>query len=240
MFGIVAGDVGIRQDPAIIHERHGHNATSTNWAGYAVTGPDGSVTDVKGSWKVPAVNCSSPGVANGYASFWIGIDGYESRTVEQIGTDSDCSSGKPVYYAWYEFYPHQFFTINTSAPIMPNDTISAEVSYNPGTQQFTVSLSVNKGAVFSTSTKMNNARRSSAEWIAEAPSGGGIAALADFGMMAFNNCVAKVGNQTGSIGSFPTNVGITMISTKDSNVVKAQPSSLMADGFTVTWENPGP
>ena len=96
-----------RHDPAIIHERHGRNATSTNWSGYAVTGPDGSVTDVKGSWKVPDVVCSSPGTPNSYASFWVGIDGYGSNTVEQIGTDSDCSGGNAVYYAWYEFYPHQ-------------------------------------------------------------------------------------------------------------------------------------
>src|ERR1035437_3778384 len=44
-----------RHDPAIIRERHGRNATSTNWSGYAVTGANGSVTDVKGSWIVPTV-----------------------------------------------------------------------------------------------------------------------------------------------------------------------------------------
>jgi hypothetical protein len=59
----------------------------------AVTGSKASVTDVTGSWTVPAVDCTSPnGTPNGYSSFWVGIDGYGSNTVEQIGTDSDCVS----------------------------------------------------------------------------------------------------------------------------------------------------
>ncbi len=83
-------------------------ATSTNWSGYAVTGPAGSVTDAKGSWIVPSVTCSS---AASYSSFWVGIDGFGSNTVEQTGTDSDCQSGSPTYYAWYEFYPGPAFLI---------------------------------------------------------------------------------------------------------------------------------
>src|SRR5437899_2952963 len=71
---------------------------STNWSGFAVTGS--GVTDAKGSWIVPSVTCSS---STTYSSYWVGIDGYSSNTVEQTGTDSDCSSGHGVYYAWYEF-----------------------------------------------------------------------------------------------------------------------------------------
>src|SRR5262245_47089269 len=80
----------------MIHLRHGRStATSTNWSGYAVTGPNGSVSDVKASWYVPTASC--PPSPNQYASFWVGIDGYSSNTVEQIGTDSDCQNGTPVY-----------------------------------------------------------------------------------------------------------------------------------------------
>ena len=35
--------------------------TNTAWSGYVVNGPSGSVTDVKGSWIVPAVTCAGPG-----------------------------------------------------------------------------------------------------------------------------------------------------------------------------------
>ena len=58
-----------------------------------------------------------------------GFDGYNSNTVEQTGTDSDCQKGAPTYYAWYEFYPKSSYSIS-SLPIKPGDTISAEVSYS--------------------------------------------------------------------------------------------------------------
>src|SRR6266542_694566 len=82
----------IRHSPIIIRERHGVSVGSLNWSGYAVTGAPGSVTDAKGSWVVPSIqgNCGS---TNAYASFWVGIDGFSSNTVEQVGTDSDCQNG---------------------------------------------------------------------------------------------------------------------------------------------------
>src|SRR5712692_8671734 len=98
---------------------------STNWSGYAVTGPSKSVTDAKGSWIVPAITGTCPST-NQYSSHWVGIDGFSSNTVEQTGTDSDCQNGAPTYYAWYEFYPHPSFLIS-GLTIRPLDVISAEV-----------------------------------------------------------------------------------------------------------------
>src|SRR5262245_8525661 len=145
--------------PMILHQRHGKNASSSNWGGYAVTGPNGSVSDVKASWIVPPIVGKCP-TTNQYASFWVGIDGYSSNTVEQIGTESDCQNGQPVYYAWYEFYPHWAFVISTIT-IYAGDVISAEVTAGAkGT--FTVSLTdQTTGKSFQTSAKMNNANRSS-------------------------------------------------------------------------------
>src|SRR5438105_3519625 len=78
-------------------------SSSTNWAGYAVTGAAGSVSNVRGSWIVPAATCAAGETS--YSSFWVGIDGFNSGSVEQTGTDSDCRNGVPTYYAWTEFYP---------------------------------------------------------------------------------------------------------------------------------------
>src|SRR5712692_4477672 len=108
----------------------GKNGTSTNWSGYAVetnltTPSRGAVSDVKGDWIVPAVSCTSTAT---YASLWVGIDGYSSSSVEQTGTDSDCSGGSGVYYAWYEMYPKPSQRI--SLAIHPGDAMSAEVVYN--------------------------------------------------------------------------------------------------------------
>ena len=242
--------VGHHHAPAIIHERHGKNATSSNWSGYAVTGVSGSITDVRGSWVVPAIQgkCSS---TNQYASFWVGIDGYSSNTVEQIGTDSDCSGGTPTYYAWYEFYPHFAYYVPNMRTISPGDVMSAEVSYSPRTG-FTVSITDVRAGVtvasYSTSQKMPNAQRSSAEWIIEAPYSGGILPLANFGTVSFGDeftnvsstCYATLGGNTRAIGDFTTDVEIAMVAS-DGKTVISQPSPLslpVPSSFTDTYTGP--
>lgn len=223
------------------------SANSLNWAGYAVVSSAGSVSDVRGSWTVPAIQGTCPST-NQYASFWVGIDGFNSNTVEQTGTDSDCRSGAPTYYAWYEFYPHPSKVISRLT-VHPGDVMSAEVAYSGG--RFTVTIQdVTTGASYSASAKVQRAQRSSAEWIAEAPSSsGGILPLADFGTVSLgadttgvaSTCTATVGGVTGAIGSFGSNVqSITMVTS--SGAVKAQPSALSTDGtsFSVTWKSAGP
>lgn len=225
---------------------HAGSASSLNWAGYAVTAAAGSVSDVKGSWVVPSIQGSCPST-NQYSSFWVGIDGFNSNTVEQTGTDSDCQGGAPRYYAWYEFYPHPSKLISGLA-VHPGDVISAEVVYSGS---FTVAIrDVTTGASFSASAHVKSAQRSSAEWIAEAPSSsGGILPLADFGTVSFgadttgvaSTCTATVGGVSGAIGSFGSSVqSITMVTS--SGAVKASPSSLSSDGtsFSVTWKSSGP
>jgi len=241
-----------RHDPIKIHHIHDGAVSSTNWSGYAISGPAGSVTDAKGSWTVPAIS-GSCSTTNQYSSFWVGIDGYHDNSVEQIGTDSDCQNGVPTYYAWFEFYPHPSFIIN-SLTIQPGDTISAEVKYL-GNNRFTVSITdLRTQQSFSTTTKVN-AQRSSAEWIAEAPSSsGGVLPLADFGTASFgqdyapantSTCYATVHGVTRPIkatGSSGADVQeITMVG-ENGTTLKASPSALSTDGtsFAVTWLSAGP
>lgn len=189
----------------------------------------------------------SCGSTASYSSFWVGIDGYSSNTVEQIGTDSDCVNGSPTYYAWFEFYPHLSYTVN-SVPVKPGDVISAEVN-SDANGRFTVTLTdVTTGGSFSTSAKMPSAKRSSAEWIAEAPSSGGITPLADFGIAYYGNqytgiantCFTTIGHTTGTIGSFGSNVfQIQMVN--GSGTPEATPSTLSGKGssFSVDWQSSG-
>jgi hypothetical protein len=213
------------------------DGTSSNWSGYAIetnlTYPQkGAVTDVKGSWVVPAVDVSQ--TPNAYSSFWIGIDGYSSGTVEQIGTDSDASSGSPQYYAWYEMYPK--WPVTLKMKISPGDKMSAEVKYlGKGNFQLTIT-DITTGITFSTTQKSSSAKMSSAEWIAEAPWSGGVLPLADFGTVSFTNAQATLNGVTGSINYSGWQYdAITM--TTASGTVKAQPSSLSSGGssFSVTW-----
>jgi hypothetical protein len=245
---------GHRHAPAIIHERHGQQVKSENWSGYAVEGAKGSVTDVKGSWIVPSVTC--PPTGSTFSSFWVGIDGFNSNTVEQIGTDSDCVDGQAVYYAWYEFYPHPSYNVN-SFPINQGDVISAEVSYSAANGgQFTVTLTnVKTSATFTISTRANSAKLSSAEWIVEAPWSAGILPLAHFDSSLFgfgqdyNNgkvpgtCYYTNANGvTSPIGPFSNGNVVEMTMVSSSGLVKAQPSVLTPDStsFTVTWVSSGP
>ena len=52
-----------------------------------------------------------------YASFWVGLDGFTSSSVEQTGTDSDCSGRTPDYYGWYEMFPAD--PVNFTNPVSP-------------------------------------------------------------------------------------------------------------------------
>jgi Peptidase A4 family len=236
----VTVEASTRHRPVIIRQIREGVASSLNWSGYAVAGSKGSVQDVSGSWVVPSVTCDS---GTEYSSFWVGIDGFNSNTVEQIGTDADCHSGAPAYYAWFELYPHPMFTINT-LPVNAGDVMSANVHYDPRSRQFTVTITnqtANKS--FSTSARVNNAQRSSAEWIAEAPwSAGGVLPLADFGTVSYSGDMATVNDTTGVIGAFGTaNVySITMVD--NGGNAKAVPSTLTSgnSSFSVQWMSAGP
>ena len=86
-----------RDGTAAAHPRHLPRYTATtskNWAGYAVKTATGAVSDVKANWNVPQIAAACP-TGNRYSSFWVGIDGDGSSTVEQIGTETDCSGGFP-------------------------------------------------------------------------------------------------------------------------------------------------
>ncbi len=222
----------------------GNPCESLNWSGYAVTGSAGSVSDAKGSWIVPTANCAATPGAD--AAFWVGIDGFSDSTVEQTGVLIECSSsGTPTYLAWFELFPRPAFQI-TSVSISPGDTISAEVKYSFG-KFFVYLTDLKTGQSFTTSASVGNAQRTSAEWIAEAPSSGGsILPLADFTTAFYgsgytsvpNTSSATVNGVSGPISSF-SHTSITMVTS--SGVVKASPSGLSTDGtsFSVTWVSSG-
>jgi hypothetical protein len=200
--------------------------TSTNWSGYAVDGT--SATKVSATWTAPAVTCA-PG-ENSWSSPWVGIDGDVSNTVEQTGTDSDCQSGKPVYYAWWEMYPKS--TVQISMAVHPGDSFTGVVTYL-GSSSFSMKLTNNTtGASFTTTQSSHKAQRSSVEWIMEGPSNG---LLSNFGSMSFTAASATISGQTGGLSSFPSASSITM--DNNSGTVRAQPSAVSSDAFSVAWKH---
>jgi hypothetical protein len=213
------------QDP-----RHGFGrSTSTNWSGYAV--PGSNATHVIGTWTQPTANCS-PG-ENSWSSPWVGIDGYASNTVEQIGTDSDCQNGSPVYYAWYEMYPKNLVVVSIAGGVHPGDSFTGEVTATPS-GSFILRLTRNGTTSFQTTQAAKRARQTSAEWVMEGPSNG---ILTNFGSVNFSNASATIGGQTGNIGDFGNADPMTMVTNQ--GTPRAVPRSLTSGGsaFTVDWQH---
>jgi peptidase A4-like protein len=202
--------------------------TSTNWSGYAVDG--NTATHVIGTWTQPAATCASG--ENSWSSPWVGIDGDNSSTVEQIGTDTDCQGGVPRFYAWYEMYPKSLVQISAIA-VQANHSYTGEVTYTSGA--FLLKLTDNTtGASFQTTQASKKAKRSSVEWVMEGPSNG---LLTNFGLVGFSAASATISNQTGNLGSFGTAAQpITMVTR--AGVPRATPSAVSGGtGFSVTWQH---
>ena len=166
-------------------KRHGkyYQEQSSNWSGYAATGGNGAFTSVSASWTEPAATCNDGG--NEYAAFWVGLDGFNSSSVEQTGADSDCSGGSPSYYGWFEMYPANPVYFND--PVSPGDSMSASVTFS-GTDTYTLVLTDQSQGWTETETEHESGlANSSAEVITEAPSSqSGPLPLADFGTINYS------------------------------------------------------
>ena len=202
--------------------------TSTNWSGYAVTSGNGSFTSVSSSWVEPMGTCRS---GNQYSSFWVGLDGYSSSSVEQTGSEVDCSGRTPQYYSWYEMYPA--YPVNFSSTVRPGDHLTGSVTYTGGSK-FTLELSdTTEGWSHTVTKRLSGAARSSAEVIVEAPRiAGGYAPLADFGRVGFSGSTAN-----GLTLSNFDPVGVNMVSVN--GVAEDSISSLHGGSFTATWLSSG-
>ena len=206
------------------------STTSTNWSGYAIDGTGAS--SVTGSWTVQPAQCQ-PGETS-WSSPWVGIDGDNSSTVEQTGTDTDCNGGTPSYYAWWEMYPKPTMVIDSSThPLIPFDSMTGKVDYAAGS--FTLTLvDHTQGWTFTTKQSSSKAPRSSVEWIAEGPSTG---TLTDFGTLNFSVDSATINGTSGSLQSFGTAANPITMATKK-GVVRAAPGPVGSGGsFADTWHH---
>ncbi|MBD0689133.1 G1 family glutamic endopeptidase [Streptomyces sp. CBMA123] len=216
--------------PALVQAPLAHHgggllqSTSGNWSGYAATGS--RFTSVSASWVQPSVSCAG---ADTWSSFWVGLDGDGSNSVEQTGTEADCSSGSPVYSSWYEMYPA--YPVNFSNTVRPGDHFTASVTTN-GSGSFTLTLrDTTAGWSRTVNKSLKNAALASAEVIAEAPSSStGVLPLSDFHSVAFTGATVN-GN---SLGGFNPDA-ITMGS---GGTTKATTSGLSGgNAFSVTWKH---
>lgn len=200
------------------------NSDSSNWSGFAADG--GPFTSVGASWVQPTLACA-PGETS-YSSFWVGIDGDNDNTVEQIGTDSDCVNGTPTYYAWYEMYPKSSATL---APIPAGAAITASVNTD-GKGNFTLNLSFDHTVLPAVQAKLPHASLASAEVIAEAPASNhgpnGILSLSNFGTVNFTNATANGQNLN-------LQPNLDQIFLVQNGTAVATPSGISDGAFSITW-----
>jgi hypothetical protein len=209
--------------PLVAHGGPANATTSTNWSGYAAA--SGTYTSVSASWTEPTGTCS--GSAK-YSSFWVGLDGYNSSTVEQTGSEVDCSGSTPEYYSWYEMYPA--YPVNFSNTVRPGDHFTGSVTHTSGSS-YTLKLSdTTQGWSHTVTKSLSGAANSSAEVIAEAPSSSsGVLPLAHFSPVTFTSAAVN--------GSAIGNFSPTQITMVDSAGRAEDSVSSLSGGnsFKVTW-----
>jgi hypothetical protein len=222
---------------------------SSNWAGYAVAGPNPtsraalSYRAVSGTWVQPTATCT-PGRAT-YSAFWVGLGGFAEGTqaLEQIGTDADCTStGTPKYSVWYELVPGPAVPIKLK--LAPGNTMSAVVVVDGSSVTLRI-RNVTRGTVFTKKLTMTAPDVSSAEWVAEAPSSCNSAGrcqilpLTNFGTVLFSQAAATT--LDGGIGTISNPAwSATPIELVTDPVAGsgAAPGVLASDGsgFSVSWQ----
>jgi hypothetical protein len=203
---------------ALSAHRPGFNINGYNWGGYVATGS--GFSSVSATWTEPNAKCNS---RNDLYAPWVGIDGYGSSTVEQTGVATDCSSGSPVYQAWYEMYPRSPVYLSASSyPVAPGNSVTASVTY-AGSRRYTLKLVNNSRGWTYTTTQTISARRVSAEVIIESPTG----AYPNFGTISFTGATVN--------GSPLATYQPIALDPSANGVYEARTNSLSGGSFTMTY-----
>jgi hypothetical protein len=209
--------------PMAVRGRPANTVATHNWSGYAAHGK--TYTKISASWVEPTGHCTSNGT---FSSFWVGLDGYSNKHVQQTGSEVDCSGGRAQYFAWYEMYP--VASVSFSNPVHPGDHFTGSVTFT-GSGHYTLALKdTTQGWSQTVHKTRTSAQNSSAEVIAEAPSSfSGILPLTNFGTVHFSNAAvngAAMGNAK------PTKI----IMVNDGGRAKDSVSALSGGtAFSVTW-----
>ena len=233
-------------DGSIERGRNGQIATE-NWSGYAVAQFEThqTYTAAQATWTVPAVQFDpndTSGLSTQYSATWVGIGGFcenatcnkGDHTLIQLGTEQDVSSdGTTSYSSWYELLPAFPVTKDPKTyPVAPGDVITASLqctSCSSKKQFWTLTMS-NLGKWRWMAQVTYASSKLSAEWIAEAPSAGGILPLANFGTAHFTDLDVGSNESPPSL-TLETN-GILL---EDPNGQTADVSDPNADAFNACW-----
>ena len=209
--------------PMAVRGRSVNAVQSLNWSGFAAHTT--TYQKISASWIQPTAHCTA---SRTFSSFWVGLDGFASRTVEQTGSEADCAGGQARYFGWFEMFPA--FPVNFSNPVHAGDHFTGSVTFNGGGHYTLVLKDITGGWSHTVQKTLNGAANSSAEVIAEAPSSGStVLPLTNFGTVHFSNAQVN--------GAAMGNANPTKIIMVNSSGRAKDSVSALAGGtaFSVTW-----
>ncbi|HEX6548796.1 MAG TPA: G1 family glutamic endopeptidase [Candidatus Dormibacteraeota bacterium] len=156
---------------------------SLNWAGQVATAGGDELRTVSATFLQPAVTCRP--TETSYAIFWASLDGYGSRSVEQVGTEANCERGQAVYRAWYELVPQP--PVYFDLPVRAGEKVAVSVAYDGS--HYRLSLQNRTTGQGYSLTQPGSGERTSAEVVAEALTSrqGTRLPLAHFGSVSFTD-----------------------------------------------------
>jgi hypothetical protein len=145
---------------------------------------------VEATWVQPKVICH--GLADQSATYWVGLGGYDLRGLVQIGTESTCLNGRPQAAAWRESLPKQRYAVRLGLDIRVGHRIRAQVRWLSGSKYRLTLVDLTNRQRFTITDTNTTVRRTSADWIVEAPTGGcpdacRVLKMPDFGTLAFSD-----------------------------------------------------
>jgi Peptidase A4 family len=143
--------------------------------------------------------------------------------------------GAAYQYTWWEMYPTNAIQV-VGSTLAAGDSISASVVRSGTSYTLKVTDSTHTADSFSTTRTCSSCANSSAEWIAEAPSGSsGVYPLSHFSTWNASGATVTGSSGSGTISSF-TDDEITMVNS--AGQAKATPGALNSAGnaFAVVWD----
>ncbi len=214
---------------------------SRNWSGYVATGVSG-FSCIEATWVQPKVRCRGTSIQS--AVYWVGLGGFDQRALVQVGTESVCDHGVVTMSAWHESLPRERFSIRTGLPISVGDRIWGQVRWIGGSR-YRISLAdLTNRRRFAVEVVNKTLKRTSAEWIVEAPTGGcpsrcHTLKMPDFGTFRFSGAWTTIGSVRRQLDADRFTHSIeTMVNSAGS--IRAEVTTTGASGtsFAVRWRRP--
>jgi hypothetical protein len=168
------------------------SARSTNWSGYVVGSADPKFSCVEATWTQPRVRCPSRGSRT--VAFWVGIGGVGQAGLEQIGTQTTCTDGRDLIIAWQESLPRERGEVVEPLDVHEGDRIWAQVRWLGRGRYRLAIVDVTHPQQLSIVATNSRLRRTTVEWIVEAPTAGcptrcHVLSMPNFGRFRFTGAV---------------------------------------------------